>query len=209
MTAVLVAGLLPMVFWMSRAVIGYSGGVSVIVAGLFGINPILWYAYAHVSPGQLLAAQAVSLLTWAGVALWRGRLTWARAVQFFGVMAAGYWLVLGSYNFFLLVCLVPAVAYAGGLALWRRAWRRFGAWLLFMVVPLVGCGALFAERMAGLGRLRRHLAALLPRLRRDRSPLRRRSGGPRRDRVAHTGRPPLGRAPGGAPPAAQPRHGSC
>lgn len=159
MTAVLVAGLLPMVFWMSRAVIGYSGGVSVIVAGLFGISPILWYAYAHVSPGQLLAAQAVSLLTWAGVALWRGRLTWARAVQFFGVMAAGYWLVLGSYNFFLLVCLVPAVAYAGGLALWRRAWRRFGAWLLFMVVPLVGCGALFAERMAGLAERFRLLRA--------------------------------------------------
>ena len=78
MTAVLLAGALPVVFWMSRAVVGYSGGVSVIVAGLFGISPITWYAVAHVSPGQLIAAQAVSLLTWAGVSLWRGKLTWRR-----------------------------------------------------------------------------------------------------------------------------------
>ena len=31
LTAVLLAGALPVVFWVSRAVIGYSGGVSVIV----------------------------------------------------------------------------------------------------------------------------------------------------------------------------------
>jgi hypothetical protein len=56
MTSVLLAGALPVVFWVSRAVIGYSGGVSLIVAGLFGISPITWYAVAHVSPGQLLAS---------------------------------------------------------------------------------------------------------------------------------------------------------
>ena len=93
MTAVLLAGGLPVVFWASRAVIGYSGGVSVIITGLFGISPIAWYAVAHVSPGQLLAAQAVSLLTWAGVSLWRGRLGWRRARQFIGVLALGYWLL--------------------------------------------------------------------------------------------------------------------
>jgi hypothetical protein len=116
LSMVLVAGGLPVVFWVARAVIGYSGGVSVIVAALYGINPILWYAVAHVSPGQLLAAPAVALLTWAGVALWRGRLTWRRGARLAPVLAIGYWLVLGSYNFFILVCLVPAFAYAGGLA---------------------------------------------------------------------------------------------
>lgn len=150
MTAVLLAGLLPVVFWVSRVVIGYSGGVSLIVAGLFGISPVMWYAVAHVSPGQLIAAQAIALLTWAGVALWRGRLTWRRAVRWGGVMLAAYWLILGSYNFIIVVALVPAVAYAGGLAVWRRMWRRFAAWCVAMLAPLVVCGLLFAERVAGL-----------------------------------------------------------
>lgn len=150
LTMVLVAGALPVVFWVARAVIGYSGGMSVIIAAIYGISPILWYAVAHVSPGQLLAAQAVALLTWAGVALWRGPLAWRRGRRLGVVLAVGYWLVLGSYNFFLLVCLVPAVAYAGGLALWRRAWGRLALWLGVMLAPLGVCGVLFAGRVAGL-----------------------------------------------------------
>ncbi|MSU51177.1 MAG: hypothetical protein EXS37_19165 [Opitutus sp.] len=149
-TAVLLAGSLPMAFWAARAVLGYGGGVSVIVASLFGASPITWYAVAHVSPGQLLAAQAVVLLTWSGVALWRGRLTRGRGWQFAPVLAVGYWLVLGSYNFFLLLCLVPAVAYAGGLTIWHRAWRRFAVWLGMMLVPLAGCAAVFCGRVLGL-----------------------------------------------------------
>jgi len=74
-----------------------------------------------VSPAPLLAGQAIALLTWAGVALWRGRLDGRRGWQFGGVLAIGYALVLGSYNFILLVSLVPAVAYAGGLAWVGRA----------------------------------------------------------------------------------------
>lgn len=150
MTAVLLAGALPVVFWIARAVVGYSGGVSLIVAGLAGLSPLLWYAVAHVAPGQLLAAPAVALLTWAGVALWRGRLSGRRGAQFAGVLAIGYWLVLGSYNFFLVVCLVPAVAYAGGLALWHRAGARFAAWLAIMLAPLAGCAVVFYGRVAGL-----------------------------------------------------------
>jgi hypothetical protein len=150
MTAVLLAGALPVVFWTARAVVGYSGGVSVILAGLYGISPITWYAVAHVSPGQLIAAQAVSLLTWSGVSLWRGRLSWRRGIQFAAVLALAYWLILGGYNFFLLVCLVPAVAYAGGLAVFRRTWIRFGRWLAMVLLPLAVCGIIFYERVAGL-----------------------------------------------------------
>ena len=149
-TAVLLAGLLPVVFWISRAVVGHSGGVSLIVAALFGLNPVTWYAFAHVAAGQLLAAQAVALLTWCGVALWRMRLGWRRGSGFFATLGAGYWLILGSYNFFLLVCLVPAVAYAGGLAWSRGAWRKFAGWGAVMLLPLVLCGGLFWGRVAGL-----------------------------------------------------------
>ena len=150
MTAVLLAGAVPVAFWAARAVVGHDDVGSLVVAGLFALSPILWYAVAHVAPGQLLAAQAVTLLTWAGVALWRGRLTARRAVQFAPVLAIGYWLILGSYNFFVLICLVPAAAYAGGLALWRREWRRFGGWTAAMLAPLAAAGAFAYGRVAGL-----------------------------------------------------------
>jgi len=149
-TAVLLAGAVPVVFWTSRILFRYSGGVSLVIASLFGFSPVMWYAVAHVSPGQLLAAPAIALLTWSGIALWRGRMTWRRAGLFMGVQAVAYWLILGSYNFIIVVGLVPVAVYALGLAIWRRQWRRLGKWALMMAVPLVACAVLFAPRVAGL-----------------------------------------------------------
>ena len=150
LTMVLLAGSLPVVFWSARAVIGFSAVPSVAVAVLYGLSPLNWYVVGHVAPGQLLAAMAVALITWACVALWRGRLTWRRSGESAGVLAVGYWLLLGSYNFFIILCLVPAVAYAGGLALWHGEWRRFGRWLVMVLWPLGVCGAVFGGRIAGL-----------------------------------------------------------
>jgi hypothetical protein len=149
-TMVLLAGSLPVVFWMARAVIGFGGGASVVVALLYGVSPLTWYAVGHVAPGQLLAAMAVALITWSGVALWRSRLTGRRGAHFAGVLAIAYWLLLGSYNFFVVLCLVPALAYAGGLTLWRGEWRKFAQWGLIMLAPLAVCAGLFAGRVAGL-----------------------------------------------------------
>jgi hypothetical protein len=149
-TMVLLAGSVPLVFWVARAVIGYNSAAAILIAAVYGLCPVTWYAVAHVAPGQLLAAQAIALITWAGVALWRGRLTWAAGLSFGGVLAVGYWLLLGSYNFMLLLCLVPAVAYAGGLALSEGQWPRFGRWLGLMLLPLAGCAAVFAGRVAGM-----------------------------------------------------------
>ena len=150
MTMVLLAGSLPVVFWMARAVLGYRGHVSFAIAALYGISPITWYAVAHVAMGQLLAAQAIALLTWAGIALWRGGFEGRRALSFSGVLAVGYALILGSYNFILLVCLVSAVAYAGGLAVWKGEWRRLGTWVGMMMIPLILSGVILWERVAGL-----------------------------------------------------------
>ncbi len=150
MTAVLLVASLPVVFWCARAVLGFRGGVALWATALYGFGPVTWYAVFHVAMGQLLAAMAIGLVTWAGVALWRGRLTLRRAVMFFGVLGIGYGLIWGSYNFIVLVCLVPAVAYAGGLALATRAWVKFGYWLAAMLVPLLACGGVFWTRVSGL-----------------------------------------------------------
>ena len=64
----------PVVYWTARAVMGYRHGAGLWIAALYGFSPITWYAVYHVATGQLLAAPAIALITWAGVALWRGPL---------------------------------------------------------------------------------------------------------------------------------------
>ena len=149
-TMVLLAGSVPVVFWMARALLGFGGRESVVIAALYGLSPLTWYAVGHVAPGQLLAAMAVGLITWSGVALWRARLTRVNAARFAGVLAVGYWILLGSYNFIIVLVLVPAVAYVAGRMCWNRSWARGGRWLAAMLVPLVACGVIFFGRVAGL-----------------------------------------------------------
>lgn len=150
MTMVLLAGSLPAVFWMARAVMRYSAPVSLWIAAIYGLNPITWYAVAHVAMGQLLAAQAIVFLTWAGVALWRNRLTWRTGWAMGGVLGMAYWLVMGSYNFIVIVCLAPVLTYTGASVLLVGRWRRFGRWLVVMLVPLAAVGTVFAQRTLGL-----------------------------------------------------------
>jgi hypothetical protein len=150
LTAVLLVLSLPMAFWMARGVLGYGASVSLWITAIYGLSPLTWYAVAHVAMSQLIAAQAIALVTWAGVALWRGRLSWRRGGEMSGILFIAYWLILGSYNFILLVCLVPAIAYAGGNAVLGGAWRRLARWAGMMAAPLLVCGAVFLERVLGL-----------------------------------------------------------
>ena len=150
LTAVLLVLSLPMAFWMARAVLGYTAAVSLWITAIYGLSPLTWYAVAHVAMSQLIAAQAIALVTWAGIALWRGRLSWRRGADVGGILFIAYWLILGSYNFILLVCLVPGLAYAGGNAVLFGAWRRLARWVGMMMAPLLVCGVIFLERVLGL-----------------------------------------------------------
>lgn len=150
LTMFVMATTVPVVFWMARAVFGYSGAASLAISALFGISPIPWYSVAHVSPAPLIAAQAIGLLNWSAITLWQGQLTWRRGLQFGGVMTIGYALILGSYNFIVIVCIVPAIACAGVKTLCLHSWRRFARWQLIVLAPLAAAGVLFAARVEGL-----------------------------------------------------------
>jgi hypothetical protein len=149
-TAVFLALSLPVVFWLARAGLRYRPAVSGSIAALYGISPITLYAVYHVATAQLLAAMAIALLTWAGVALWRQGAGWRRGMAMGGLLAVAYGLILGSYNFILIVCLVPSVAFAGGQALWKNDWRRLLRWTVLMLAPLVFVGIFFLDRVLGL-----------------------------------------------------------
>jgi len=66
-----------------------------------------------------------------------------------GLLLVGYALVLGSYHFIVVVCLVPAVTYAGARALWRKDFRGLGRWALVVLVPLALASLLYWERVLG------------------------------------------------------------
>jgi hypothetical protein len=121
---------------------------SVAITAIYAVNPINWYAVYHVAPAQILAANAIALLTWCGVVLWRRgqRLAWKCT----GLLVAAFALIFGSYNFIIVVCLVPAVAYAGIHAWRQRRWGPLGGWCMRLAVPLVVAGALFPQRSLGV-----------------------------------------------------------
>ena len=150
LTVVLLVLALPMVYWLARSTTGFSRGASGWITFIYAISPITGYAVYNVAPGQILAAQAIALLTWAGVALWRERDTRRHGWVYGGLLLAGFGLIWGAYNFIVIVCLVPVIGCVGGWALDRKEYSKLGHWLGWMLVPL-GVSALFYyERAAGL-----------------------------------------------------------
>ncbi len=150
LTAVLLAAAVPTVWWLARTLGAQRRGPALVVAALYGLSALTWYAVAQVAMGQLLAALAIAWITWAGVVLWRGGVDMQCAKCYAGVLVLAYALVLGSYNFIVLVCLAPAALFAGGEALRRGAWSQLARWLAAMLVPLAIAGVVFFSRVAGL-----------------------------------------------------------
>jgi hypothetical protein len=150
LTIVLLTATLPMVFWLARSGFGYRSWPSVAITAIYAFNPVNWHAVYNVSPAQILAANAIALLTWCGLALWRRWKNLAQKWAMTGLLLIAYGLILGSYNFIVVVCLAPAIAVAGGDALWGRRWRQFGRFLLQIAAPLAAAAVIYWERSAGV-----------------------------------------------------------
>jgi len=150
LTITLLTATLPMVFWLARSGFGYRSRTSLLITTIYAFGPINWHAVYNVCTGQILAANAIALLTWCGLVLWRRRNRSAKKWEMTGLLLIAYGLILGSYNFIVVVCLVPVVAVAGGQALWSRLWPQFGRWLLLILVPLSLACLVFWERSTGI-----------------------------------------------------------
>lgn len=149
-TAVFVALSLPTVFWLARATFHYGPVASAWLTAVYGLSPLLWYAVYHVAMSQILAALAIALLTGSAIALWQEGASWRRGRAWLGLFFIAYWLLFGAYNFILIVCLVPALAYVGALALATRDWARLGRWSALLLAPLLLVGLVFTQRALGL-----------------------------------------------------------
>src|SRR6187551_3030710 len=141
---------LPLAFFLARAVAGLRGPGLWTVVALRAVSPIALYAVDQGALGQLLAEAGIAMLTVttfgalraaeAGRALWRYGL----------LMGVAVWVLAGSYNFILLVCLAPAGAWLALRARLRRDWRPATRVLAWLGGALAGCVLLFWGRFDGL-----------------------------------------------------------
>lgn len=149
-TAVFLVLGMPLVFWLARSAFRYRPEGALLIALIYGSSPLLWYAVSHNAMSQLLAAPAIGLLTWAGVMLWRSGARARRGWPYAGLLVVGYWVVLGSYNFIITICLIPVIVYVVGQAVWRSDFRRLARWTVWMLIPLLLAGGFAYPRVAGL-----------------------------------------------------------
>lgn len=138
---------LPSVFWLVRAGFRFGRVASVALVAIYALSPILFYTVYQDALGQLLAAPAVALLIWVCVKAYQGGQSWRHYASYFGLLLLCNWLMLGSYNFFLIFAYVPPVAYVGARMLWERAWRRGWHWAGFVAANLLVCTLLFPGRV--------------------------------------------------------------
>jgi hypothetical protein len=154
LVSVFAAGLLllnvPLVFWLARVVAGMSGAISWVISFLYTISPLSAYAVHQGALGQILAAHGIALLVVTVALLFREAGT-ARALWRLGALVlAAFWLLAGSYNFILTVCLAQAVlwlvlqGFAGASR--RKIVRVAGV----LAGALAVCMILFWPRFAGI-----------------------------------------------------------
>ena len=140
---------LPGVFWLARSAFRFRPPGSVAVTAIYGFSPIMYYTVYQTALGQLMAAQAVALLTWAGWQAFRGAKT-RRLATWSGLLLVGDWLLFGSYNFFILFAYLPLLAYVGMRTLRTRDWNAAWRWLALIVSNLGVCAVLFPDRVLSI-----------------------------------------------------------
>ena len=141
---------LPMVLFLGRITLGIRGGWLVGLVVLYAVSPLNAYAVHHGALGQLYAVQGIGILTVAIFGASRATHHERSAWPYFALLLAGLWLLAGSYNFILLVCLAPAGAWLAALLWYQRKWRAVGQVLFVLVAALGACVLFFWGRFDGL-----------------------------------------------------------
>jgi hypothetical protein len=141
---------LPLVFFLARAVAGLRGAGAWAVVALRAVSPIALYAVDQGALGQLLAETGIALLTITVFGALRAAAAGRALGRYGGLMAVAFWLLAGSYNFILLVCLAPAGAWLVLQGWLRRDWRPAGRVLGWLGGALAVCVLLFWGRFDGL-----------------------------------------------------------
>lgn len=137
---------LPLMMFFARRLLGLRGIPLLTLTAIYAFSPLQIYAVQAGALGQLLAAHGLELLTLAALTAVDTR----RVRAFAPLVLAAFWILAGSYNFILTVCLVPAGA---GLLAWawlRRDWRTPLRVAGMLAGAVAVCALLFWGRFDGL-----------------------------------------------------------
>lgn len=145
------AGLVPVVYLVVRGLFCYRARIAALMAALYGLSPLVWYAVVQVALAQLLATGAVALLSCFAVWLWReagvpGRSLW----RWWPALSLSAWLLWGSYHFFVLACFLPVATWIGFVSWRRSAWERLWRWALVVGSAFACTGLLALPRVLGI-----------------------------------------------------------
>lgn len=137
---------IPLVFLVARMVARLPWGWSGAAAALYALSPLGAYAVHQGALGQILAAQGIATIV-IGAALAWGRREW-RLVP---IIAGALWLLAGSYNFILVVCLAQAGTWLVGRRLLQPSrFARFLGALQVLALAFLLMGAVFWPRLSGI-----------------------------------------------------------
>ncbi|MSU69203.1 MAG: hypothetical protein EXS39_00190 [Opitutaceae bacterium] len=150
-TMVLAVLVMPGVWLLARSALRYRRWVALLAAVLVGASPLLLYAVYQVATAQIIAVGAVNLLTWSALKMLQRSGNGRSAAAWAPLLGLSFWLILGSYNFFIVVCGAPLAGAVSWWVLRRKAWRRVGVWLAVGLASLVAAGLFGWERVRGLG----------------------------------------------------------
>lgn len=140
----------PLVYFLSRVAAGLKNGAALFVAGLYALSPLSAYAVHQGALGQMLAAQGIGLLLVTSALLFRdsgsARRLWSPGLT----MLAAFWLLAGSYNFILAVCLAQAIPWVLGRAWVEARSQSLRRIALTTGAALAACMILFWPRFSGI-----------------------------------------------------------
>lgn len=141
---------LPLAAMLMRVMVGAKGFWLFLWSALYAWSPINFYAVAHGALGQMLAVQGIALVTLASYGAVRAGRANRTGWSFLPLIFAALWLLAGSYNFILLVCLAPAGAWMLTQLLDEKGRRAVLRVIGVLGVATILCVALAWGRFAGL-----------------------------------------------------------
>lgn len=140
----------PLAYFLARVAAGLKKGAALYVAGLYAISPLSAYAVHQGALGQLLAAQGTGMLLMASALLFRESGSVRRLWPLGLTMLAAFWLLAGSYNFILVVCLAQAIPWVLGQAWIKARSQALRRIALTTGAAMAACLMLFWPRFSGI-----------------------------------------------------------
>ncbi len=141
---------LPLVLLFARVTLKLRGIFLLGVVLLYALSPLQTYAAYNGALAQIYATQGIALLTLTLVAAGRAFAARRSGLVYWPLLVAAFWLLAGSYNFILLVCLTPAGAWLLAQAWTLRSGRIFARVVPLTLSALAACALFSWGRFNGL-----------------------------------------------------------